>query len=85
MSEENQRPAAYRIARLWGAADRKRVPLRTIIVAVLVVAFFYLSGKVIYRLRDVLLLMLVAGFVAVLLNPSVLLLQRHVEIGRAHV
>jgi predicted PurR-regulated permease PerM len=76
VSEENQRPAGYRIARLWGAADRRRVPLRTIIVSVLVVAFFYLSGKLIYRLRDVLLLILVAGFVAVLLNPSVLLLQR---------
>jgi predicted PurR-regulated permease PerM len=54
------------------------VPLRTIIVAVLVVAFFYLGGKLIYRLRDVVLLLLVAGFVALLLNPSVLVLQRYV-------
>jgi predicted PurR-regulated permease PerM len=78
VSDEQQRPAAFRIARLWQAADRSGVPLRTIIVAVLVVAFFYLSGKLIYRLRDVVLMLLVAGFVALILNPLVLLLQRYV-------
>lgn len=78
MSEDQQRPAGVRIARLWKAADKSGVPLRTIIVAVLVVAFFYLSGKLIYRLRDVVLLMLVAGFVALILNPLVLVLQRYV-------
>ena len=66
------------MARLWQAADRRGVPLRTIVVACVVVAFFYLSGKLIYRLRDVVLLVLVAGFVALLLNPLVLLLQRYV-------
>lgn len=66
------------MARLWKAADFRGVPLRTIVAAVLVVAFFYLSGKLIYRLRDVVLLMLVAGFIALLLNPIVLLLQRYV-------
>ena len=84
MSEEQQRPAAYRIARLWQAADRTGVPLRTIIVAVLVVAFFYLSGTLIYRLRDVVLLMLVAGFVALILNPLVLVLQRYVVKRRGY-
>jgi predicted PurR-regulated permease PerM len=78
VSEEQQRSAGARLARLWKAADSKGVPLRTIVVAVLVVAFFYLSGKLIYRLRDVVLLMLVAGFIALLLNPLVLLLQRYV-------
>jgi predicted PurR-regulated permease PerM len=78
VSDEQQRPLGARIARLWRAADLRGVPLRTIVAAVLVVAFFYLSGKLIYRLRDVLLLMLVAGFVALLLNPLVLLLQRYV-------
>lgn len=63
---------------MWRAADRSGVPLRTIIVSILVVAFFYLSGKLIYRLRDVVLLMLVAGFIALILNPLVLLLQRYV-------
>ena len=78
MSEKELGPAAARMARLWQAADRRRVPLRTIITTVLVVAFFYLAGKLIYRLRDVVLIMLVAGFVALLLNPLVLILQRYV-------
>lgn len=63
---------------MWRAAERNAVPLRTIIVAVLVVAFFYLSGKLIYRLRDVVMLLLVAGFIALILNPVVLLIQRYV-------
>jgi predicted PurR-regulated permease PerM len=78
VSEQEPRPAGDRIARLWQVADRNRVPLRTIIAAVLVVAFFYLSGKLIYRLRDVVLLLLVAGFIALILNPIVLVVQRYV-------
>ena len=66
------------MARLWQAADRRRVPLRTINTAVGVVAFFYQAGKLVYRLRDVVLLLLVAGFVALILNPLVLVLQRSV-------
>jgi predicted PurR-regulated permease PerM len=78
VTDKQQGPAAYRMARLWHAADLRRVPLRTIITAVLVVAMFYLAGKLIYRLRDVVLLVLVAGFVALILNPLVLALQRYV-------
>jgi predicted PurR-regulated permease PerM len=78
VSEKQQGPFGYRMARLWGAADRHRVPLRTIITVALVAAFFYLAGKLVYRLRDVVLLMLVAGFVALILNPLVLVLQRYV-------
>jgi predicted PurR-regulated permease PerM len=66
------------MARLWDAADFRKVPLRTIIVALLAVALFYLAGKLIYRLRDVALLILVAGFLAMILNPLVLILQRYV-------
>jgi predicted PurR-regulated permease PerM len=58
------------------AADRRHVPLLTILVTVGVVAVTYLAGKLIYRLRDIVLLILVAGFVALLLNPLVVLLQR---------
>jgi predicted PurR-regulated permease PerM len=78
VTDKQQGPAAYRMARLWHAADLRRVPLRTIITAVLVIAMFYLAGKLIYRLRDVVLIVLVAGFVAVILNPLVLILQRYV-------
>ena len=63
---------------MWRAADRRGVPLRTIITAVVVVGAFYLAAKLVYRLRDVVLLLLVAGFVALILNPLVLLLQRYV-------
>jgi predicted PurR-regulated permease PerM len=78
VSEKELGPAAARMARLWHAADIRRVPLRTIITAVVVVAMFYLAGKLVYRLRDVVLLVLVAGFVALILNPLVLILQRYV-------
>ena len=75
MKDERPVPEG-RLARLWKAADKRNVPLRTIVVTVAVVAATYLAGKLIYRLRDILLLMLVAGFVALLLNPIVNLLQR---------
>jgi predicted PurR-regulated permease PerM len=68
----------FRLGRLWDAAERRKVPLRTIIVAILAVVFFYLAGKLVYRLRDVVLLVLVAGFIALILNPLVLLLQKYV-------
>jgi predicted PurR-regulated permease PerM len=67
-----------RLSRLWKAADRRHVPLRTILTAVAVVAATYLAGKLIYRIREIVVVVLVAGFVAVLLNPLVVLLQRHV-------
>ncbi len=66
-----------RLARLWKAADARNVPLRTIAATVAVVVVAYLAGKLIYRLRDILLLVVVAGFLALLLNPIVGLLQRH--------
>jgi predicted PurR-regulated permease PerM len=66
-----------RLARLWKAADARKIPLRTIVVTVVVVAVTYLGAKLIYRLRDILLLVVVAGFLALLLNPIVALLQRH--------
>ena len=69
-------PPDTRRARLWTAAESRNVPLRAILVTVAVVAAAYLAGKLIYRLRDVILLMVVAGFVALILNPLVLAMQR---------
>src|SRR4249919_3654603 len=60
------------------AADRRHVPLRTILVTVAVLVATYLAGQLIYRLRDIVLLMLVAGFAAMLLNPVVANVQRRV-------
>jgi len=65
-----------RRARLWAAAESRNIPLRAILATVAVVIVVYMAGKLIYRLRDILLLMIVAGFVAVLLNPLVLAVQR---------
>jgi len=38
----------------------------------------YLAAKLAYRLRDVLLLMMVAGFIALILNPFVVFVQRRI-------
>ncbi len=70
-----------RRARLLRRADASNVPLRTILVTVFTVAGVYLAGLVLYRLRDLLLLMLVGGFLALILNPLVVGLQR-LGIGR---
>jgi predicted PurR-regulated permease PerM len=77
---EDEQPG--RLARLWKAADARKIPLRTIVVTVAVVAGAYLAAKLIYRLRDILLLIVVAGFLALLLNPLVVLLQRHRPFAR---
>ena len=69
-------PPRTRRARLWAAAESQGIPLRTILVAVGVVAATYFAGKLIYRLRDVLLLVIIAGFIALILNPLVVAVQR---------
>lgn len=77
MTDEPPRPSesTTRRARLLERADLHRVPLAAIIVTVVVVAVAYLLGKLLYRLRDVLLLMVVAGFLALVLNPIVDFIQ----------
>jgi predicted PurR-regulated permease PerM len=74
----DQPPPRGRLARLWQYADLRHVPLRTIVVTVAVVAAAYLAGQLLYRLRTIVLLVVVAGFVALLLNPLVVLLQRRI-------
>jgi predicted PurR-regulated permease PerM len=77
-----QPPPQGRLARLFRYADARHVPLRTIVVTVAVVAATYLAGKVIYRLREIVLIILVAGFVALLLNPIVAVLERKLRLRR---
>jgi predicted PurR-regulated permease PerM len=60
---------------MWSAARARGIPLPTILVTVAVVVGVYVAGKVVYRLRDVILLIIVAGFIALLLNPLVVALQ----------
>ncbi len=62
--------------RLRDAAARRGVPLATILVTVAVVVTTYLAGKLAYRIRDVLLMIAVAGFISLILNPMVVTLQR---------
>jgi predicted PurR-regulated permease PerM len=62
--------------RLRDAAVKRGVPLATILVTVAVVVLVYLAGKLAYRIRDVLLIIAVAGFVSLILNPLVVALQR---------
>jgi predicted PurR-regulated permease PerM len=71
-------PSPGRLTRLFRYADTRRVPLRTILVTVAVVAATYLAAQLLYKLRTIVLLIVVAGFVALLLNPIVVLLQRRI-------
>ena len=73
-----EQPPRGRLARLFEAAARRHVPLRTILVTVAVVGATYLAAQLIYRLRDIVLLMVVAGFTAMLLNPAVAQVQRRI-------
>jgi predicted PurR-regulated permease PerM len=74
--KDDLRAPATRRARLWEATESRHVPLQAILVFVGVVVATYVAAKLIYRLRDEILLMVVAGFVALILNPVVLALQR---------
>jgi predicted PurR-regulated permease PerM len=77
MAAESAGAASTRAARMRLAAAARGVPLPTILASVAVVAAAYLGGKLIYRLRDVILMFVVAGFIALLLNPMVQYLQSH--------
>jgi predicted PurR-regulated permease PerM len=80
MPAQEQSPASRgtssRRARVLRWADIKAVPLRTILISVGVVVLVYLAGQLLYRLRDVVLLVVVGSFVALVLNPAVVALQR---------
>jgi predicted PurR-regulated permease PerM len=73
----NERPRG-RLARLFEGADRHHVPLRAILVTAGVVVAIYVAAKLMYLLRNVVVLMLVAGFVAILLAPAVAIVQRRI-------
>jgi predicted PurR-regulated permease PerM len=74
VSDESQ--GESRRSRLFEAAAARRIPLGTILTTVFVVVAVYLLGHLIYKLREILLLFVVAGFIALLLNPAVVWLRR---------
>jgi predicted PurR-regulated permease PerM len=65
-----------RRVRLRAAAAARGVPLPAILVTVAVVVLTYLAGKLAYRLRDVILMIVAAGFFTLIMNPLVVALQR---------
>ena len=74
VSDEGQ--GESRRTRLFEASASRGIPLGTILTTVAVVVGVYLTGKLVYKLREILLLMVVAGFIALLLNPAVIGLRR---------
>jgi predicted PurR-regulated permease PerM len=72
---QNHEDVPTRRSKILLRAQIDNVPLRTILVTVFTVALVLLAGEALYRLRAVLLLMLVGGFIAMLLNPLVVFLQ----------
>jgi len=67
--------ATTRTSRLFRRAEANNVPLKTILTTVAVLVIVYLAAKILYRLREILLLILLSGFVALVLNPLVNVLQ----------
>src|SRR5690348_13249590 len=68
-----------RPARIRSAAAARGIPLPTILTTCAIVVAIYLAGKLAYRMRDVLLMILVGAFLAVILNPMVGYVQRRVR------
>ena len=74
-NNEPDATSSTRRSRLYLRAQINGVPLKTILATVFVIVVVYFSSQVLYRLRAVLLLMLVGAFIALLLNPIVVFLQ----------
>ena len=73
--EEDEEIPETRRRRILRIATGNSVPVLTILFAILAVAAVYIAAQLIYHLRDLLLLGLVGGFVALILNPVVVSLQ----------
>ncbi len=63
--------------RLFTAAQDRGVPLRTIVTVDAVVIITWVAYRLLGRLREIILWILIAGFIALVLNPAVVFLQRH--------
>ncbi len=70
-------PDRTRRSRLFAAADARGVPLRTILAVDAVVIATWVAYRLVGRLREVILWTLIAAFVAVVLDPAVVFLERH--------
>ncbi|HEY1988537.1 MAG TPA: AI-2E family transporter [Acidimicrobiales bacterium] len=63
--------------RLLNSAQAKGVPLRTILTIDAVVIITWVAYRLLGRLREIILWLLIAAFIALVLNPAVVFLQRH--------
>jgi predicted PurR-regulated permease PerM len=72
-------PRPSRYERLRVAAVARGIPLSAILTFCGVVVAIYLAGKIAYRMLDILLMIAVAGFLSVILNPLVTYAQRLVR------
>ena len=75
VEEEEEDVPETRRRKMLRTADVNSVPVLSILFAIFAVVVIYLSGQVIYHLRILLLLGLVGGFIALILNPMVVTLQ----------
>jgi predicted PurR-regulated permease PerM len=75
-SREDPGPDALRRDRLFAAFANKGVPLRTILTIDAVVIVTWVLYRLIGRLREVILWILIAAFISLVLNPAVVALQR---------
>jgi predicted PurR-regulated permease PerM len=73
---EEPGPDAPRRDRLFAAFANKGVPLRTILTIDAVVIVTWVLYRLIGRLREVILWILIAAFISLVLNPAVVALQR---------
>ncbi|HEY5092109.1 MAG TPA: AI-2E family transporter [Acidimicrobiales bacterium] len=75
VEEEDEDLPETRRRRMLATADLNSVPVLSILFAIFAVVAVYISGQVIYHLRALLMLGLVGGFIALILNPMVVALQ----------
>ena len=73
---EDPGPDAPRRDRLFAAFANKGVPLRTILTIDAVVIVTWVLYRLLGRLREVILWILIAAFISLVLNPAVVALQR---------
>jgi len=66
-----------RRGRLFAAARDRGIPLPTILVVDAVVILTWLAYRLLGRLREIILWILIAAFIALVLDPAVVFLQRH--------
>jgi len=70
-------PQSSRRERLFASASARGVPLRTILAVDAVVIATWVLYRLLGRLREVILWVLIAAFIALVLDPAVVALQRH--------